>query len=177
MLGSVLETTRWKSFWINSGQAEDKWNRRNEKGLLFDEIDKDVSTKDKQVIVNKLALLESLLLEFLHIQNSDDLDQTVVDFITDVLDIDADNIKEDIDIYNEDLDSLLKKVEGSKLSNSANRLSLLAIVVYSYKEDVNLDNWFVNYAKRATYYADQEINFLHMKNDFDQWLIENKQSA
>lgn len=38
--------------------------KRNDKGLLFDEIDKDASTKDKQVITDKLHMLENLMLDF-----------------------------------------------------------------------------------------------------------------
>lgn len=39
--------------------------RRNEQGLLFDEIDRDMSTKDKAVVSAKLGMLEGLMLEFL----------------------------------------------------------------------------------------------------------------
>lgn len=38
--------------------------RRNEKGMLFDEIDKGLSTKDKPVITAKLRMLEALMAEF-----------------------------------------------------------------------------------------------------------------
>lgn len=33
---------------------------RNEKGQLFDEIDRDLSTKDRQVITDKLSIFELL---------------------------------------------------------------------------------------------------------------------
>lgn len=39
--------------------------RRNKRGLLFDEIDKGLSTKDKPVIMAKLSMLEELMGEFL----------------------------------------------------------------------------------------------------------------
>lgn len=39
--------------------------RRNENGMLFDEIDRDKGTKDKAVVAAKLSMLENLLYEFL----------------------------------------------------------------------------------------------------------------
>ena len=46
-------------------QENYRFTRRNERGLLFDEIDRDLSTKDKPVIMAKLALLECLMMEYL----------------------------------------------------------------------------------------------------------------
>ena len=58
--------------------------------------------------------------------------------------------------------------DGSKLLEVANRLSLLAMVAYSYKNDVDLDDWLEDYAaKNNTYYMDQRKNYSHMVNDFN----------
>lgn len=43
-----------------------RFTKKNKKGLMFDEIDRGLSTKDRQVIIDKLDLLESLMLGFLH---------------------------------------------------------------------------------------------------------------
>ena len=60
--------------------------------------------------------------------------------------------------------------DGSKLLEIANRLSLLAMVAYSYKNDVDLDNWLEEYAKsNNTYFMDQRKNYSHMVNDFKQY--------
>ena len=60
--------------------------------------------------------------------------------------------------------------DGSKLLDIANRLSLLAMVSYSYKNDVDLDDWLENYAaNNNTYYMDQRKNYYHMVNDFRQY--------
>lgn len=43
------------------------------------------------------------------------------------------------------------------------------MMVYSYKEDKDLDDWMSEYAKdNNTYFMDQTRNFLHMKQDFEQ---------
>ena len=60
--------------------------------------------------------------------------------------------------------------DGSKLLDIANRLSLLAMVAYSYKNDVDLDDWLADYAaKNNTYFVDQRKNYSHMINDFRQY--------
>ena len=57
--------------------------------------------------------------------------------------------------------------DGFKLLDMANRLSLLAMVAYSYKNDVDLDDWLEEYAaNNNTYFMDQRKNYSHMVNDF-----------
>ena len=145
--------------------------KRTRKGLLFDEIDKDSSTKDKQVVADKLELLENLMHDFLHINIKDnELDDEV--FVAKCLDIDVEALQEDMDFYNETLDELEKKAIkiGSKLLDEENRKSLLTMVIYSFREDLDLDNWLIEYAKTNNQYCiDQKQNFLHMKNSFEQY--------
>ena len=60
--------------------------------------------------------------------------------------------------------------DGSKLLDVANRLSLLAMVAYSYKNDVDLDDWLEEYAaNNNTYFVDQRKNYSHMLSDFRQY--------
>ena len=144
-------------------------------GVSFDNILESSNTKDKGIVTKKMNHLESLMTEYLKDNCKNDkeaTDNSSVIFISEILGIDMNTIQEDMDVYNEDLDSLLDNTVkvGSKLRDEGNRLSLLAMVVYSYKEDVNLDNWLEQYSKRDTYYTDQKVNFLHMKNDFEQYL-------
>lgn len=158
-------------------KSELRDSTKNKKGQLFDEIDKGKdkkrSTKDKQVVLDKLEMLENLMLDFLHVKQNDICPYSVEEFIAENLDMDVDAVKEDMDIYNEDLDTLLEnKVKfDSKLIEQANRPSLLAMVVYSYQESLNLDDWLEEYANsNNTYFIVQRNNFLHMKNDFEQYL-------
>lgn len=156
---------------------------KNQKGLLFDEIDKDASTKDKQVVSDKLGMLEILMLSFLHNDEaqkeetvSNEINITTTEnesFIADVLNMDLENVIDKMDIYNEDLDSLTGKTirDGSKLLDIENRKSLLALVAYSYERDVNLDEWMADYAsKNNTYFIDQRKNFNIMLSSFKNYL-------
>ncbi|MCI8327280.1 MAG: hypothetical protein HFI37_05830, partial [Lachnospiraceae bacterium] len=76
--------------------------------------------------------------------------------------------------YSETLDELEKRNVnvGSKLLEEKNRPSLLAMVAYSYKEDLDLDEWFAWYVQEnSTYMADQKKNYLYMKKDFEKFCI------
>lgn len=152
-------------------------------GKVFDTADEGGSTKDKAVIIAKLHILETLMYEFLHI---DKKDIEVVDeetFIANVVKIDKSEVHENIDIYREDLsgsDSLkgLKDNcirDGSKLLDSQNNLSLLAMVAYSYKIGQDLDKWLTDFAsKNNMYYTDQRKNYCYMRDDFDKYLKKGK---
>ena len=168
-------------------QNEQRGSVKNKNGLLFDEIDKGSekkkSTKDKQVVADRLEMLEDLMYEYLHIDRKElENPICVEEFIAQNLDIDVDTIHDDMDYYNEELNDLLEGTVNfdSKLREEKNRPSLLAMRVYSYKEDVDtdLEEWLKDYAKRNnSYFIYQTRNFLHMKQDFEQYCRENKKSA
>ena len=74
-------------------------NKRNQKGLLFDEIDKDGSTKDKQVIADKLNMLETLMFEFLHIKEEKNKANNLELFIAEILDMDISDVNNYMEFY------------------------------------------------------------------------------
>ena len=137
---------------------------------LFYTVDEKGSTKDKSVIVDKLHILETLMKEFLHIEKVEPV--TPESFISEMVDMPVETVKEELNCYEETLDGLENNTirDGSKLLDVANRLSLLAMVAYSYKNDVDLDDWLEDYAANNNmYYPDQRKNYLHMLNDFKQY--------
>ena len=134
-------------------------------GKLFDTADETGSTKDKSVIIDKLHILETLMKEYLHIEDNNDISSE--SFIAEMVDMQVEKVKEEMECYEETLDCLENNTirDGSKLLDIANRLSLLAMVAYSYKNDVDLDDWLEDYAaKNNMYYPDQRKNYLHMLN-------------
>ena len=143
-------------------------------GESFDDIlQKYKSTKDKGIVVKKINHLDKLMNEFLCVE---DLNESL-DFIETFI---SENADDDIGFYEKSLDELEINTikDDSRLLNLENRPSLLAMMVYSYKEEVDLDDWLIEYAKNNnTYFMDQKKNFLHMKNDFEQWQKENRKSA
>lgn len=142
-------------------------------GISFDDILESSNTKDKGIVTKKMKHLEQLMKEYLGIEDVNIQENAVssVDFVAEAIDVDRDVIEEDIEVYEDDLNTLLDNTVkiGAKLRDKENRLSLLAMVAYSYKEDTDLDKWFAQYAKNDVYYADQKVNFIHMKQDFEQY--------
>ena len=141
-------------------------------GKQFDRVDDTGSTKDKANIVTKLYILETLMNEFLHINNEEETNTIPEEFVSEMVDMPVETVKEEMDFYEETLDSLENNTirDGSKLLEVANRLSLLAMVAYSYKNDVDLDDWLEEYAaNNNTYFMDQRKNYSHMINDFRQY--------
>ena len=139
-------------------------------GQLFDRVDDTGSTKDKANIIAKLHILETLMKEFLHIEETEPV--TPESFVAEMVDMPVETVKEELNCYEETLDGLENNTirDGSKLLDVANRLSLLAMVAYSYKNDVDLDDWLEEYAaNNNTYFVDQRKNYSHMINDFRQY--------
>lgn len=141
-------------------------------GKLFDTVDNDAGTKDKTIIVAKLHILETLMNEFLHI-NKEDLEEI------DVLEFVKNNVKEDatqddIEFYTFMLDDLtLDVVNDTKLLEKRNVPSLIGVIAYACENDIDLDNWFIDYfATHTKYELNQKTNFLHMKNDLLAYLGE-----
>ena len=141
-------------------------------GKQFDRVDDTGSTKDKANIVTKLHILEALMNEFLHINNEEEINTIPEEFVSEMVELPIEEVKEDIDLYEESLKDLENNTirDGSKLLDVTNRLSLLAMVAYSYKNDVDLDDWLEEYAtNNNTYFVDQKKNYSHMVNDFKQY--------
>ena len=136
------------------------------KGKLFDKVDEVGSTKDKRVIEDKLHILESLMKEYLHIEDAKPLSD--VEFISQNVDIPIADVIEDIQLYMDTLDELEEDYirVGSKLLHNENRQSMLAIVAYAYKNDIDLEEWMEEYASNNnTYFVDLKKNYLHLVED------------
>ena len=152
-------------------------------GVAFDNILECKNTKDKGIVTKKMNHLMLLMDEYFGNKgNLEDKQENVcspVEFVSEAIDVDREVVEEDIEVYEDDLNTLLDNTVkiGAKLRDKENRLSLLAMVAYSYKEDMDLDDWFTQYVKGDTYYTNQKVNFLHMKNDFEQYYKNHKKTA
>ena len=136
----------------------------------FDTYENNKSTKDKKVVLAKLDILDKLMREYLHIEEIENV--TPESFVAEMVDMPVETVKEEMDLYEDSLKDLENNTirDGSKLLEIANRLSLLAMVAYSYKNDVDLDDWLEEYAaNNNTYFMDQRKNYSHMINDFRQY--------
>lgn len=128
------------------------------------------NSKDKSVITRKLNTLESLMYEFLNIPVLESATNRVdkpslLEFVRENVAQHVTN--EDLIQFEEVLQSLVEKLgKPSKLLEYDNKPSLVAMVAYSFENDVDLDGWFLDFFTRTeSYLADQKENFEIMKND------------
>ncbi len=153
-------------------------------GVTFDKLCIDAktgntrSTKDKYIVVPKMELLEKLMNEFLGISKSEDTEAVNTEtFISKYVELPLKEVTKDIDCYEDTLNDLENNTikDDSKLLETDNRLSLLAMVAYSFKNEVDLDNWMAEFASRNnTYFEDQKKNFFYMKSDFEEYIKKGK---
>ena len=128
------------------------------------------SNKDKSVIVKKLDKLETMMYEYL------DVPDMRVDATNGILEFVRENVapyaaREDVEQYIEVLDVLMKKLpKPSKLLETDNKPSLVAVVAYSFEKDMDLDDWIMNYCDRHdSYLSDQKENYRQMIDDLNQF--------
>ena len=138
-------------------------------GRLFDDADKNKGTKDKSVIIDKLYILEALMNDYLDDNTEYTESMKVLDFVKET--VDGYIIEEDVEQYSEVLDDLTLNVDNSsRLLERQNRLSLIALVAYSFKNDVDLDDWIISFFdKHRSYNSNQMENYMSMKNDVDRY--------
>ncbi|MCI8454874.1 MAG: DUF262 domain-containing protein [Lachnospiraceae bacterium] len=151
--------------------------KKSVEGQCFDGIDRDRGTKDKAVILSKLGLLETLMKGFLGFNDGNPVFSNKEIFIAETVGIEAEKVQDDMEFYENTLMDLQEKTIklGSKLLEDQNRLSFLAMVAYSYKEDVDLDDWLAEYAKNHdAYLADQKKNYFHMVEDLNRFLNQER---
>ena len=139
-------------------------------GKLFDKADETGSTKDKSVILSKLHILETLMYEFLHINKEDLQEINLIEFVQE--NVNTEITEEDIEQYKDVLDDLTLNVDNSsRLMDKQNIPSLVAIVAYSFKQDIDLDDWIVQYFdENDNYILNQKENYLHMKDCLDKFV-------
>lgn len=149
-------------------------------GLCDKEVDGKIfyesgrSLKDRTVIEEKLDLLGTLLCGYLEVSKLEAGQETdsekVLEFVRENVAPFA--TKEDIEQYTEVLNSLLEKSScGTKILEAENRLSLVGLVGYSFENDIDLDDWIVDYCSRNhDYISGQKENYEHMKNDLQQFI-------
>lgn len=147
--------------------------------MSFDDIDISKSTKDKTVVMKKINFLETLMKKYLDIKESWKINEYSVDSLMHEC-FGSEFSEEDIDQFEEVLDDLTLNVDNtSKLLDEKNRPSLIAIVAYSFRNDIDLDDWIVDYfTNNKLYFNDQMKNYLHMKKDLETYLqLQTKQAV
>ena len=162
--GLGVEDTRFSDF---MEALKEELHSKKVNDLTYDMVNRESGTKDKKVIMTKIQLLETLVLEYLQ---ADREQTTAFDFVKE--NVSEDITEEDLLFYEEVLDDLTLEVDNnSKLLEDRNLNSLLAMVAYSFLKDIDLDRWLPDFFKRnSTYKKDQKENYNYMVKDLTKFL-------
>ena len=162
-------------------------NLRNKKvnGISFEDLcinpnsGKSCSTKDKSIVVKKIELLETLMKEYLHIEeteNDEFEESSVLDFVKN--NVNPDTTEEDIEEYEEFYEDDLKiEVDNSsKLLEESNTKSMLALIAYVMNSNIKLNafkKWLVDFFdQNNTYKTNQTENYIYMRNSLQKMIAE-----
>lgn len=141
-------------------------------GVSFDALCDGKSTKDKYVVVPKMELLTKLMMDYLHIDIEETQSESV-DTLTFIREnVSDDSTEEDVNFYQDMLEDLTLNVDNnSKLLDNENMPSLLAVIAYSCRNDIDLDDWLVDYfAHNTTYIKNQKQNYITMVNGLNKYI-------
>ncbi len=143
-------------------------------GELFDVVDQTGSTKDKSVILKKLHILESLMCEFLDINQEELQEVDVLEFLKE--NVNEDVRQEDVEFHRDNLKAWTVGIsENAKINDKKNLPSMIAIAAYAFEKEDTCDDetmieWFADYENRnKMYMLNQKENYLHMKADLDKF--------
>lgn len=149
-------------------------------GKCFDTVDEHGSTKDKSVISDKLHILETLMNDFLHIDNidttdtennvveeSDNMEETILSFVQENANPDA--TEEDIEFYRDMVEDCVRVDEP--VYQQCER-AVIAIMAYACmkEQDEEFEKWIQKYKNQTNFSPSQKANFTYMKNSFDKYV-------
>lgn len=150
--------------------------------LSFKQLDKIKSTKDKGVIEDKLHILETVMNEFLHIDENiveksvEEIDDVIVEKM-DCEQFIKENVEDVIDGDFEFFDTMANDIsdavdETSWMLSDENRPSYVAIVGHAIRKDEYelLSEWLPIYISNNHFIRNQQEAFLHMKESFETFL-------
>ena len=143
-------------------------------GKLF--YEKGRSLKDRNVIVEKLDLLETLMLGFLDIPKPEAWSEEILAFVRE--NVAPNDTMEDILFYKDMLMDFAEKADkDNRLLDVRNQPSMIAVIAYGCHEEMTLDRWIEDYFNRnGSYISDQAENFKSMCEDLAQF-VKAKEAA
>lgn len=175
---------------VNSGENDEKFiefmaeftrslHSKDVNGTTFDSLCIDPKTgstrgtKDKNMVLAKMELLETLMNEFLHVEKTETVnieEVNILDFVKE--NVNPNVTDEEIELYQMMLDDCIKV--GNPIYKEENIPSLIAMIAYGMKEekDKMVCDWLVEYAKKATtFIASQKQNYLHMLSTLQKGVV------
>lgn len=149
------------------------------------------NTKDKTTVQEKINTVYTLLIDFLQISKEEtsvkenstsDTTDPDLKLTASLLEFVKHNVYENadpdaIELYKTSLDDYAARMdEIAKQAVDKNIQAFVAVVAYAFgkEEDKNISGWLVDFTNRTnTYNEDQKVNYLYMKQDFEDYLSED----
>lgn len=156
----------------------------DEYGTSFDQLDGDRHPKSKKIIIAKINVLTYLMEDYFSAyisneatvkSNEEIVDSDILNFVQEH--VSSEITSDDISDYYSMLDEYAID-KNSCILDWQNEKSMLAIIAYSFYHDIDLDNWIKEYSKKyPKYISDQDKNFLHMKENLEEYIKIEKEIA
>lgn len=149
-------------------------------GKLFDTVDENASTKDKSVIADKLHILETLMNDFLHIDDTetenntsestiDNVEKSTLSFVQENANPEATD--EDIDTYSDLVDYCFDHngIEVNAPIYQQCQTALIALMAYACENENEdkFEEWINKYKNTKKFSPSQKVNYDFMKKSFD----------
>lgn len=128
------------------------------------------ATKDRNMVVAKMGLLEKLMLEYLHINKEDveeiDYKEFLKANVEDIVDEDIEDIQPVANDISEEIN------ENSWMLSEQNYPAYFAIVGLAFRKELEdkLREWLPIYISNNQFIRNQQKAFLHMKESFETYL-------
>lgn len=127
---------------------------------------KDQQSKKKATITGKVELLIQLMNEFLHIDEAEDTEDTLLSFVNENADPNA--TEDDVELYQDMVEDCVRIDEPVYKECSK---ALIALMAYACSQDKDQDfeKWISNYRNKSNFSPSQKVNFTYMKQSFDNY--------
>lgn len=141
------------------------------------------NTRDKTTVQDKINVAYELMLDFLHI-NKDEITETedlasTYDFVRENVGVDIN--PDDVELYELSLEDYTVEIDENKKQIVDKHIqSFVALVAYAFQKEMDreIPDWLVDYTHREkTYLQNQKENYLHMKEDFENYLVKKGAAA
>ena len=147
---------------------------------MFDTVDENASTKDKSVIADKLHILETLMNDFLHIDDTetenntsestiDNVEKSTLSFVQENANPEATD--EDIDTYSDLINYCFDHngIEVNAPIYQQCQTALIALMAYACENENEdkFEEWINKYKNTKKFSPSQKVNYDFMKRSFD----------
>lgn len=142
-------------------------------GVSFDDLN-GRSTKDKNVVINKINHLNTLMCEFIGAKDTSaaNNEDNILKFVQQ--NVAKEIEQDDIELYEDCLNDLTLSLDKDvMLIERQNHYSLVALMAYACKcdKDIYVNNWLPKFlGENKSYIKDQRENYMHMKQDFSKYI-------